>query len=66
VSPGGETRRDRRRARLGLAVAGAVVVAGGFGIAVVELLRWPKGTIWLVVGATVLLAAAIRHLTARR
>jgi hypothetical protein len=43
-----------------------VVIAGGFGIAVVEALHWPKGSIWIVVGATVLLAATIRVLTARR
>jgi hypothetical protein len=60
----GATRR--RRSRAGLVAAGAVVIAGGFGIAVVEALRWPKGSIWLVVGATVVLVATIRALTARR
>jgi uncharacterized membrane protein len=59
-------RAHRRRANLGLLLAGAVVIAGGFGIAVVEVLRWPKGSVWLVVGATVLLVTAIRWLTARR
>ena len=47
-------------------VAGGVVIAGGFGIAFVEAMRWPKGSIWIVVGITVALVAAIRALTARR
>ena len=54
------------RRRVGLALAGAVVVMGGVGIAVVELLRWPKGSVWLVVGVTVGLVALIRTLSARR
>ena len=62
----GSAAAHRRRSHAGLVAAGGVVIAGGFGIAVVEALRWPKGSIWIVVGATVLLAAAIRVLTARR
>ena len=54
------------RGRLGLALAGAVVIAGGFGIAVVEALRWPRGSIWIVVAATVGLVALIRALTGPR
>jgi hypothetical protein len=56
----------RRRSRAGLVAAGAVVIAGGFGIALVEALRWPKGSMWFVVGATVALVAGIRALTTRR
>lgn len=55
---------DRRR--LGLVLAGAVVVAGGFGIAIVEAMLWPRGTIWIVAGATVGLIVLIRALTAPR
>jgi hypothetical protein len=54
------------RQRLGLLLAGAVVVAGGFGIAIVEAMLWPRGTIWLVAGATVALVIVIRALTAPR
>lgn len=55
-----------RRSQRGLALAGGVVVAGALGIGVVEWLQFPGGTVWLVVGATVILAAAIRALTAGR
>ncbi|MGH7391981.1 MAG: hypothetical protein ACREM3_21360 [Candidatus Rokuibacteriota bacterium] len=55
-----------RRRRLGLVLAGAVVIAGGLGIGVVELLRLPQGTVWIVVVATIGLVALIRTLTTRR
>jgi len=45
---------------------GVVIVAGGIGVALVELLRFPRGSIWIVVAATLALAAFIRALTARR
>ncbi len=53
----------KRHARLGLALAGAVVIAAGFAVAIVELLHFPKGTIWIVVAAAVLLVGAIRGVT---
>ena len=55
----------RRRSHTGLVLAGAVVILGGFAIALVEALKWPKGSIWVVVGATVVLVAAIRWVTRR-
>lgn len=54
------------RRRLGLVLAGAAVVAGGFGIAIVEAMLWPRGTIWIVAGATIGLVVLIRALTAPR
>jgi hypothetical protein len=51
------------RARTGMLLAGGVIVAGAVGVAVVEWLRFPKGTIWLVIGGTVVLVALIRALT---
>jgi hypothetical protein len=54
------------RARTGMLLAGGVIVAGAVGVALVEWLRFPKGTIWLVVGATVVTVAIIRRLTAGR
>jgi hypothetical protein len=53
----------RRRSRLGLVGAGAVVIAGGLGIGVVEVLHLPKGSVWVVVIATLGLVALIRGLT---
>ena len=55
-----------RRARLGLLLAGGAVIAGAIGVAVVELLRLPKGSVWLVVAATVVLVTVIRAVTVRR
>jgi hypothetical protein len=51
------------RARTGMLLAGGVIVAGAVGVAVVEWLRFPKGTIWLVIGGTVVVVALIRALT---
>jgi hypothetical protein len=55
-----------RQARLGSVVAGAVVVAGGVAVGVVELLHFPKGSVWIVVAATLGLVVLIRGLTSRR
>jgi UDP-N-acetylmuramyl pentapeptide phosphotransferase/UDP-N-acetylglucosamine-1-phosphate transferase len=55
----------RQRSRRGLALAGGVVIAAGFAIALVEALKLPKGSIWMVVAATVALVALIRWLTRR-
>jgi hypothetical protein len=46
-------------------LAGAVVVAAGFAIGIVELLRLPKGTVWLVVAVAVGLIALIRVISGR-
>jgi hypothetical protein len=56
----------RRGARWASILAGGVVVAAGFGIALVEAYRWPKGSIWLVVGGAVLLVLLIRLLGRRQ
>ena len=56
----------RRRARAGLVLAGAVVIAAGVAVGLVEMYRLPKGSIWIVVGGAVLLIALIRALTARK
>lgn len=55
----------RRRSHLGLVLAGGVVVVAGFTIALVEVLKLPKGSIWLVVAATIVLVALIRWVTRR-
>jgi hypothetical protein len=56
----------RRGSRWASILAGGVVVAAGFGIALVEAYRWPKGSIWLVAGAAVLLVLLIRLLGRRQ
>lgn len=56
----------RRRSQAGLILAGAVVIAAGFGIALVEAWHFPKGSVWVVAAAAVLLVAAIRALTRPR
>jgi hypothetical protein len=47
-------------------LAGGVVIAAGFGVALVEVYRFPKGSIWFVVGGAVLLVLLIRVLGARK
>ena len=44
-------------------LAGGVVIAAGFAIGIVELLGFPKGTIWLVVATAAAIVAAIRAVT---
>ena len=58
--------RRRRRSQTGLILAAAVIVLAGFGIALVEMYRWPKGSIWAVVGVAVLLVAIIRTVSTRK
>lgn len=55
-----------RRGRWAPLVAGGVVIAAGFGVALVEVYRLPKGSIWVVVGAAALLVVLIRFLGGRR
>jgi len=60
------TPRPRSRSHVGLALAGAVVIAGGIAIGVVEWLKLPKGSVWIVVAVTAGLVGAIRALSRRR
>lgn len=55
----------RRRSGWASILAGGVVVTAGVGVALVEVYRWPKGSIWFVVGAAVLLVLLIRLLGRR-
>jgi hypothetical protein len=45
--------------------AGAVIIGAGFAIALVELLRLPKGSVWVVVAAAALLLVLLRLLGRR-
>ena len=58
--------RDRRTSQIGLVVAGGVVIVAGFAVGAVEALGLPKGSIWLVVVAAVLVVTVVRWLTRRR
>jgi hypothetical protein len=48
-----------------LILAAAVIVMAGVGIALVEMYRWPKGSIWAVIAAAVVLVAIIRVVSRR-
>ena len=50
----------KRRARWPSIAAGGLVIAAGFAIALVELLRFPKGSVWVVGGAAALLLFVLR------
>ncbi|HEY7538633.1 MAG TPA: hypothetical protein VIF11_00720 [Methylomirabilota bacterium] len=52
-----------RRSRIGTILAASVLIAAGFAVAVVEMLRLPKGTIWIVVAVTVAALAVVRSAT---
>jgi uncharacterized BrkB/YihY/UPF0761 family membrane protein len=56
----------RRRSALASVLAGAVVVAGGLAIGLVEAFRLPKGSLWGVVGVVIVLIVAIRTLARPR
>ena len=59
-------RAARRRSHRGLVLAAIVIVAAGFAVAIVEAMRMPKGSIWIVVVVAALLVAMIRALTSSR
>ena len=52
-----------RRSPTGTILAASVLIAAGFAVAVVETLRLPKGTIWIVVAVAVAALAIIRAAT---
>jgi uncharacterized membrane protein YgaE (UPF0421/DUF939 family) len=54
-----------RRSQTGLVLAGAVVVAAGVAIGLVEFFRFPKGSVWVVVAATIALVVTIMKLSGR-
>lgn len=58
-------RSPRRRSQTGLVLAGGVVIAAGVAIGLVELFHFPKGSVWLVVAAAVVLVFAIMKATGR-
>jgi len=55
----------RRRSQIGLVLAGGIVIAGGIAVGMVELLGFPKGSVWLVVIVTIALVVAVMKLSGR-
>jgi len=62
-SPDRDARPPRRTSHAGLVAAGAVIVVAGFAVALVEVFRLPKGSIWVVVALAAATVAVIRALT---
>ena len=54
---------SRRRSHVGTLLAAAVIIVAGFAVAGVEMLKLPKGSIWIVAAAALLLVLLIRRLT---
>ena len=54
-----------RRGPMAHLLAGAAIVAGAIGIGVVEALRLPKGSVWLVVAITLVVVVVARSLPRR-
>jgi hypothetical protein len=55
-----------RRAHTGLVLAGAVIIAAGISVGLIEVYRLPKGSIWGVVAGSILLITVIRMLSNRK
>lgn len=52
-----------KRSRVATILSAAVLIAAGFAVAIAEMLRLPKGTIWVVVAVAVLTLGVIRAAT---
>ncbi len=57
---------SRRPSGVGTILAGAIVIAAGFGVALVKALQLPDYTIAFVVGAGVLAIGLVRRFTRAR
>jgi hypothetical protein len=55
-----------KHSRTGTILAAAVLIGAGFAVAAVEILRLPKGTIWIVVAVAVAALTIIRAATRRK
>jgi hypothetical protein len=51
----------RKRSGTASLLAGIVIILAGLGVGVVEALRLPRGTLWIVVVGAVALIALIRR-----
>lgn len=55
-----------RRSAIPSIIGGLIVIVAGVLVGVVEALRWPKGSLWFVVGGAVLSLLVLRGLSRRR
>ena len=55
-----------RRSVIPSVIGGVIVIVAGIAVGVVEALRWPKGSIWLVVGGAALSLLVLRVLSRQR
>jgi hypothetical protein len=55
-----------RRSAVPSVIGGLIVILAGIGVGVVEAQRWPKGSVWIVVGAAAVGLLALRLLTRPR
>ena len=55
-----------RRSHTGLVASGVVIILAGFAIALGEMLRLQKGSVWVIVAVTAAIVGAIRAITRRR
>ena len=55
----------RRRSQTGLVLAGGIVIAGGIAVGMIELLGFPKGSVWVVLTVTIALVVAVMKLSGR-
>jgi hypothetical protein len=56
----------RRRSTFASILGGAIVITTGLAVGIVEALRLPKGTLWIIVALAVVLLLAVRTLTRSR
>jgi hypothetical protein len=56
----------RRRADVGHILAAAAIIAGGLGIGLLEALRFPRSSVWMVGAITFGLMVIARSLSSRR
>jgi hypothetical protein len=55
-----------RRSAIPSVIGGLIVIVAGVAVGVVEALRWPKGSIWFVVGGAAVTLLVLRLLTRQR
>ena len=54
-----------RRSQAGLVLAGGVVILGGVAVGLTELLHFPRGSVWIVVAATIAAVVLVMKLSGR-
>ena len=55
-----------RRSAVPSLIGGLIVIVAGIAVGLVEALKWPKGSIWFVIGGAVVSLVALRRLTRPR